>query len=74
MARDHGWTHPQCERCWVDEHTDDEGRVPVPCRVIDGTARMCCFCGYPTWAGIYVRFDPEKVPKCSASQEEVDDG
>ena len=49
------WTHPQCEACWVAYNPD---RWPV--RVMDlDTAYICCFCGDPTWVGIFVREDPD---------------
>ena len=32
-----GWTHPQCERCWVEENTSEEGtRTPVRIDVARG--------------------------------------
>lgn len=54
------WTQPQCERCWVLRHTDDDGNVREPVRSIAGTgpAEVCAWCGMPTWVGIYVRADP----------------
>jgi hypothetical protein len=51
------WTHNQCDDCWDDAHP--EGRVPV--RMQDGRQEVCCFCGKPTTAGIYVRHDPRTL-------------
>ena len=57
------WNQPQCERCWVDQHTNSDGTIREPVRVRDVEgARVCAFCGYPTWAGIFVRADPSAVP------------
>ena len=49
------WNHSMCEACWVAYNPD---RWPV--RVIDlDVAHICCFCGDPTWVGIFVREDPD---------------
>jgi hypothetical protein len=57
------WNQPQCERCWVDTHTDDDGNLRVPVRLsfVGDDPDVCAWCGYPTWAGIYVRADPSTV-------------
>lgn len=65
-------THPQCERCWCERNSEikgaDEGGVLVeefrnPFRVKDiSEPELCCFCGYPTWAGIFVRAAVEDTP------------
>jgi hypothetical protein len=57
-AKVKGWTHVICRTCW---DVRQPGRTPV--RVIEAEPRVCCFCGIPTKAGIYVWEDPE-VLKC----------
>jgi hypothetical protein len=52
--------HRCCERCWVERNP---GRWPI--RVTDPThavlqAPYCCWCGLPTWCGIYV--ETREVP------------
>lgn len=51
------WNHNICERCW---HQSNPKRKPV--LVLGHVEDACCFCGCPTYSGIYVREDPEKVP------------
>ena len=51
------WTHPQCERCWVDVNGPD--RTPV--RIKGAQLEQCCWCGKTTVAGIYVREDPKAL-------------
>lgn len=48
---------PQCERCWVDQHTNPDGTVRVPVRLagVGADPETCHWCGHPTWAGIWVR-------------------
>ena len=53
------WTHPICDPCWnnhqprrtphriVEEHRDHE---------------TCCYCGNPTFSGIYIRDNPDNPP------------
>jgi hypothetical protein len=58
---------PTCERCWVDRHattTEESTTVPIPTRRADGftPARVCGFCGNPTWAGILERVALSEVP------------
>jgi hypothetical protein len=52
------WNQPMCERCWVDRH--GTGRQPV--RLHATRDEICAWCGYPTWAGIYVRQNPAEIP------------
>lgn len=71
------WTHAQCERCWCDqqgEWTDDDRlvslRQPTMVRSDDFDLRPCCFCGGPTFVGIFVRHDPAKLPLCQGHDDE----
>jgi hypothetical protein len=54
----HPWTHAICELCWskLCKAKGEPGRNPV--RMIETVEESCCFCGYPTIAGIYIRRDP----------------
>lgn len=66
------WNHPQCERCWAErnmslDRVEEDGAVVESVRQpIRLTAvvepEICCFCGFPTWAGIWVRADPADAP------------
>lgn len=62
------WNQPQCERCWVVEHSTWEGdqlldvRLPVRMELGSGPPERCAWCGLPTWVGIWVRADPSTVP------------
>ena len=62
------WNQPQCERCWVVEHSTADPRggfiVSQPVRVTKGSGdpERCAWCGLPTWVGIWVRADPSSVP------------
>lgn len=51
------WTQPVCERCFGIEKP---GRVPP--RVRDAERETCCYCGDPTYTGVYIRVDPATVP------------
>ena len=53
------WNHRCCEGCWQDLHPNR-----VPCRVKDAKEAPCCFCGFPTVSGIFIRFDPKEMPRC----------
>lgn len=61
------WTHNICEACW-------QRRSPQfdPIRFTLKAQEICCFCGKPTAAGIYIRFDPaETMCKGKHPMEEV---
>ncbi|MBW4033004.1 MAG: hypothetical protein HIU88_10110 [Acidobacteria bacterium] len=60
-GRLYSWTQPQCERCWAERNGGEYGPWNAPVRVRDHAAERCAFCGYPTWAGIFVRVDPRNV-------------
>lgn len=71
MPKKFSWNQSCCERCWADEigwRTDPEtgiGRLIEPVRRLspeDTSAKVCAFCGNPTWVGIFVRRDPQTVP------------
>lgn len=67
----YSWTAPMCEHCWCLQHGGEEGPWELPVRVIDKReTEQCSFCGFPTWAGIFVRADPREVPY---PQEERDE-
>lgn len=53
------WTQAICERCWLRRHPR---RQPVRLADREEVLEQCSFCGEPTFAGIYVRDDPETVP------------
>jgi hypothetical protein len=59
----HGWTHPQCERCWLGQNTkvvnDHDLSVRLPVRMKDPEVEYCCWCGALTIFGVYVRQDPQ---------------
>lgn len=51
------WTQACCERCWFERYAPRD-----PLRLVDPDEEICCFCGGPSSAGIYVRVDPATVP------------
>lgn len=66
-----GWTHAQCERCWIrEEGTVVDGRyqVRVPSRLVETDLVTCCFCGELTISGIWRRADPETVLFCGGHE------
>lgn len=52
------FTHAICELCWSKrcKAQGHPGRNPI--RVVKTITESCCFCGYPTMAGIYLRAEP----------------
>lgn len=66
----YGWQAPICERDWCLQHGGETGPWQQPVRVRFHTTEQCAFCGFPTWAGIFVRADPTTVPY---PKEETDD-
>lgn len=56
----HGWNHPQCDRCWGKE----QGGHRVPVRLRDPDAETCCTCGEETKSGIYTRRAPGSLAHC----------
>jgi hypothetical protein len=52
------WTHAICDVCWVKR---EPGRQPFQIGAGLREKEKCCFCGKPTWAGIYIRTDPESL-------------
>lgn len=51
------WNHYSCEECYDDIY---HGRQPI--KLTEDKAKPCCFCGRPTFSGIYVRRDPSCCP------------
>lgn len=51
------WTQPVCDECWTQENPE---RTPIRVNTVE--VNVCCTCGLPTTAGIWVRKDPTKVP------------
>ena len=60
------WTHAICVECW---DLREPGKQPVT--VLDGSEEVCCFCGQPTRAGIYVRENPGGL-LCKGEHDEED--
>jgi len=66
------WTHPQCERCWIELQATQimERKLVLPIRVEPPELEVCC-CGQLTVSGIYRRVDPKtcttdhRVPEIS---------
>lgn len=56
------WTHPQCESCWIKLNSNRRPSV-----LQNADMETCCFCGYPTIIGIYVRYDGALLPNCRES-------
>lgn len=60
---------PICEACWVSQNItvsrflDITYRIPVRMHAsrIPRRGNRCSYCGWPTWAGIYVRRDASEV-------------
>jgi len=73
------WTHPQCERCWIDANANWEyseelevevmNEVRKPVLIKDTDVRQCSFCGEPTIFGCFVRHDPNKLPFPAAEED-----
>lgn len=64
------WTHPICERCWIEREsvweelangTEQLVEVRKPSTLRITTIEECCFCKQITIMGIYVRHDPKKL-------------
>lgn len=51
------WTQAICNDCW--DERNPERKSP---RKNTGMAEKCCWCGFGTCSGIYVREDPKVVP------------
>lgn len=54
------WTHPVCDDCWDFLHPAH----PSP-RKGEGEVASCCRCGELTESGIYIRADPDTLPRHS---------
>lgn len=52
------WTQPCCWPCW---HQHNPRRRPHQIAHSERTFETCCYCGDPTFSGIYVRVDPDTV-------------
>jgi hypothetical protein len=64
MTKKLSWTQPCCERCWVERHHLEGEPIKLPVRVRSEdpyNTEQCCYCGNPTWVGIFVRVDPTTV-------------
>jgi hypothetical protein len=59
----YSFTQPCCHKCWpaYAKSVGKEGTEPVALIPEARTWEMCCFCGFDTLRGIYVRVDPAKV-------------
>jgi hypothetical protein len=55
-----GWTHAICDDCW------DKNKPGAPGRLGIIEKSICCWCGRPTWSGIYLCEDPAALP-CGGS-------
>ena len=51
------WTHAICGSCWNERNPDRPANIQFSA----GEREPCCFCGYMTQSGIYVRGDPKVV-------------
>ena len=53
------WRHAICPACWNQDHPDR------PCDsllgVLSGEPDLCCFCGWKTWARIFIRHNPREL-------------
>lgn len=58
------WTHAICAGCW---DARNPGREPI--RLRKPPQEPCCFCGFVSDDGIYVRADPETVPLCRGHED-----
>lgn len=52
------WTHPICETCYDKKYP---GAVPFGLTIEYREVEQCCFCLGLTFAGIYVRHDPDEI-------------
>lgn len=52
------WTQPLCGRCWYERDDREPNRLVGDYRAKE----KCCYCGKPTFSGIYKRVDPATVP------------
>ncbi len=61
------WSHSCCIDCWI---VRQPGRIP--CRVKNGEAEVCCFCGNSTTDGVFVRENPTSpaLQNCGGKHEE----
>lgn len=50
------WNHVICAACWIEMNPT---REPVTLKRLE--KKHCCFCGEPTYTGIYVRGNSEKI-------------
>lgn len=65
------WTHPICERCWIERESAGDGdalTIRRPVKLLHPTLETCCFCKSYTIVGIYVREDPAGLP-CGGAHE-----
>jgi hypothetical protein len=53
------WTHPVCYPCWQQKFQIAPQQEPL--RVLGDELKRCCFCGYMTDSGIFVRHDPQRL-------------
>jgi hypothetical protein len=53
------WTHAICDEDW--DRLNPERPSP---RTGAGAFERCCWCGDPTFSGLYLRFDPYALPFC----------
>ncbi len=60
------WTQPICERCWIEQESENDGkmitRIRVPVRVTEPEICQCSWCGKLTIFGAFKRADPATVP------------
>ena len=58
------WTHGLCESCWEIFSQGLHGCYKEPLLVPEIQEDDCCMCGKITRSGIYIRWDPNKMPHC----------
>lgn len=70
MSADKG--HPVCETCWHQRYGDGQGNFLWPIKQPDlGAARLCCWCGDPTWTGIFVEQFDDEMAYCEENHYDV---
>jgi hypothetical protein len=62
------WNHNICNECWNKLHP---GVQPHRVKLRKGIALLCCWCGFPTQSGIYVREDPAVMRNCQHTVEVI---
>lgn len=72
-----GWTHPQCEACWIAREAIviRPGLIAIrrPARITQPEAARCCYCGKLTISGIFRRDDPARLSHCIGHEDRTPD-